>query len=187
MVWWVANIQKDMAKDDYFYVIVGSGDEVYFQSTKYTTIYSCRDAIYSLQNNLRKYQDKYIQIVERDGKFYFDVKAANYVSLGKSTVFYSEQECRDALSRFVDFMQQPGSILAEKKEMNTDELPLDPRIMNYMFSLDGKGFDKDGNVLPDNPTGIKQWEHPKSVLWSNTVIREKYHNVILKLEGANEE
>ena len=186
MVWWIANIQKNEVSDDYSYVIVGSEDKVYFQSTRYDTIYSCKEAIYSLRKSIRKYQDRYIQIVERNEKYYYDVKAANYVSFGKSTVFYSENECREALKQFVEFMQKTGSILYNKNEMNIGELPVDPRIMDYMFSLDGMGFDENGNAISENPTKVKQWEHPDSVFWSNHVIREKYLNVVLKLEGTNE-
>ena len=69
---------------------------------------------------------------------------------------------------------------------STVEIPFDPNIMNYMFSLDGVGFDNSNNALQENPTDIKQWEHNDSIFWSNEVLREQFLNIILKL-GDNYE
>ena len=62
MIWWIANIQESFNKDGYFYVIVGSEDKIYFQSTQYATVNLCKEAVYSLQNSIKKYKDKYIKI-----------------------------------------------------------------------------------------------------------------------------
>ncbi len=186
MVWWIAKVKQSERSKGYFYVIVGSDDQVYFCSSQYDTAKLCQEKINKLQKSIKKHQDKYITIENRNEDFYFEVKAANYVSFGKSTIFHSEKECMDARDQFVEFMQKSDSIILDDNGVYIDELPIDCRIMDYMFSLDGKGFDREGNGIEENPTDVKQWEHPNSVLWGNEVIRENYLKVVLRLEGEDE-
>ena len=186
MLWWIAKVPKSKRREGYFYVIVGADDKVFFCSSKYDTVKQCTEKIHQLQWNIRNHQSRYITIENRKEDFYFEAKAANHVALGKSTVFSSEKECVDARDQFVEFMQKPGSIVLDENGLYIDELPVDCKIMDYMFSLDGMGFDRKGNASDDNPTDVKQWEHPDSVFWSNDVIREEYLKVVSKLEGEDE-
>lgn len=62
-------------------------------------------------------------------------------------------------------------------------IPIDPKIMSFLFSLDGVGFDKDGNPILDvNDPSAKQWEYKDNVLWKDAEIREKILKPLLMIK-----
>lgn len=131
--------------------------------------------------------------------------------IGNSPYYINKQQCNEALDSFKNIMCNSGQIIypetrndnqntVRRPVVNTNDnnnispntkeddevIPIDPRIMDYMFSLDGVGFDNNGYALSENPTEAKQWEHPQSVFWSNDVLREQYLKIVLKLGDSYE-
>ena len=67
------------------------------------------------------------------------------------------------------------------------EFDFDPKIISFLFSLDGVGFHRSGNVNVDdkkiNPTSVKQWKNDDNPFF----INEKTKNIFYRYLEINED
>ncbi len=187
----VAYIKRNTAKNTYYYVVAGRNQVTYFTSVEYTSIDECKRDFALMQSKVKKFGDKCISIhrLQKGITFYFTVNKTEKIKFGSSPVYTQIRHIKYFVEAFIDIMKGKV-ILINKNDMQEDNVvlnPIDPRVISYMFSLDGVGFDNNGKELKENPTQVKQWEHPHSPFWSDNNVRENFLKAVLKLEEPKSE
>ena len=147
-----------------FYCSFQNNDgDVLAESKFYPTRAGCTAAQEELLGVLRERarSGRYASVYQCAQYYYCALKQGREILLRTRT-----SETRDGCTKYWDELMScvNGSVhryshTGEKERMT---LPLDPKVMNYMYSLDGQGRE---NLV--NYTQELQWEDPKSWLWGS--------------------
>lgn len=205
MVKWKAIIEKNKLRPGYYTHIYDENDSQLLYFPRCENVQECLSLIYELNISNKNNNLVYTTENSENNKIIFSVYSKDtFKEFGFAILDSDMTDPKNYFNLFVSILNNKGEIIdttaatdvyydVEQMTLNninttqsTVEIPFDPNIMNYMFSLDGVGFDNSNNALQENPTDIKQWEHNDSIFWSNKVLREQFLNIILKL-GDNYE
>ena len=85
----------------------------------------------------------------------------------------------------MDIFRESGQVVdcsEKKKESPSISSPVTPQIIDYMYSLDGRGKILHNGVEyqdTSNPTKFKQWRDENNLFWNNEKLREFFCDVII--------
>ena len=85
----------------------------------------------------------------------------------------------------MDIFRESGQVIDYSEKENkfpSIKSPVTPQIIDYMYSLDGRGKISHDNVEyqdTSNPTTFKQWQDKNNLFWDNEKLREFFRDVII--------
>lgn len=180
---WIAMIRYDEAKKMYFYTIQGSDGELLLESENYKSDSNCEQGVETLIQLIKSNESSCTNIEECGSWYFYEIVSKNHSVLGRGKPVNEKEACMQKLREFLQYIVSgEGSIINRSKDYERRLLPISSHVIDYMFSLDGIGFDAQQNPLEDNPTNIKQWENPNSIFWSNVKLRENFLKPILHMK-----
>ncbi|SHL07106.1 hypothetical protein SAMN05720764_10768 [Fibrobacter sp. UWH5] len=75
---------------------------------------------------------------------------------------------------FISIIREKGQVVDTAASTKTRKSPITPKIIDYMYSLDGREPNTSAN-----PTEYKQWENQEFVFWRNEKLREFFKKFIV--------
>lgn len=116
-----------------------------------------------------------------------EVKGKKELKINKTRLglLLKDKGSQITLDRFRTVFRESGQVVfcsVEEKKPNYVYFPVTPKVIDYMYSLDGRGkIVMDDVVFQDtsNPTSFKQWQDNQNLFWDNTKIREFFNDVIV--------
>lgn len=160
-------------KGQFYCSFQNNNGDVLAESKFYPTRSGCTAAQEELLGVLRERSrsGRHASVYQCAQYYYCALKQGREILLRTRT-----SDTRDGCTKYWDELMAcvNGSVhryshTGEKKRMT---LPLDPKVMNYMYSLDGQGRE---NLV--NYTQELQWEDPKSWLWGSEAGQKLYHRL----------
>ena len=131
--------------------------------------------------------------IEVDG-YKIDVKQSNLVLKSKRElrvnktrlgVLQKSNSLQISLDNFKSVFRESGQIVLCLPAANKTTYvysPVTPKVIDYMYSLDGRGkIVRDDVEFQDtsNPTTFKQWQDDQNLFWDNAKIRDFFKDVIV--------
>lgn len=159
-------------KRHYFVICDETGTEL-FQSGEWNTEKECRDGLVGFAKLCQDGRfDANTKLRERKSLYYYQYVSDDKEVWGEGVLRKSMQECSSDYLLLMKLMEEEAVV------EEVDSIPLDPNIINFLFSLDGADVNSE-----INPTDAKQWEivwgrdqkeKRQFELWSNDNIRNKF-------------
>ncbi|MCR5458959.1 MAG: hypothetical protein K6F51_03580 [Acetatifactor sp.] len=188
-------IQYNSSDKRFFFVISDEKGVLLFQSGEWNTEKECRDGFTGFKELLEKGSfDKNTLPTEQEDHFQNRYVSDKNEIWGHGAAKKSMKECKIQYEALKNLLKNSNS------EETLEQIPLDPRSLSFLYSLDGAGTDP-----KENPTNEKQWELKWSVslsvpddkdtfeerqfeLWKNETIRDQFtKKYFINLPKSSEE
>lgn len=195
--YWILKIFQSMESLAYFYRVISCYSEdsiVLFQSKYYFDGDLCKKDAMTFVKLMR---DSKMTVNEKKAgtKCYYNSYSYNNIYYGHGIAATEKKNLKSihcALKKEMSYEMIVMDALDRKAYSN---IPIDSKIMNWLFSLDGVGFEKVPNGIPNypleilkptkcNPTKKMQWENEKFIFWNNDNLRDNFFKKIMDFEES---
>ena len=173
---WSAIVMKSKESENYRFIIHEETAGMLFQSGEWKSMKDCMDGIKKFREKVRAGSFGTKVIKQKGSKYYREYRDEKNSLWGYGTEKTNESGCVEEYKVLKAALETEGVIVNQK-----DVLPMDPKIIDFLFSLDGCGFKKDGTASEYNPARVKQWENPQFIMWENNNIKEKFFRKFFQL------
>ena len=173
---WSAIITKSMISENYYFILHDESAGMIFQSGEWETEKACLNGVWLFRQLVQAGSYEEVRIKRKGNSYFREYRDRDNKVWGYGTQQNSENGCNKEYETLKNAMKASGRIVNQK-----EVLPIDPKIMDFLFSLDGCGFDENGQAAATNPAQVKQWENPEFMLWNNDIVREKFFKRFFQL------
>ncbi|MBO4291051.1 MAG: hypothetical protein J5898_04010 [Lachnospiraceae bacterium] len=150
----------------YYFVIRDDTGALFFKSGEWNSQSECRDGMKKFIALLvGGVFDEREVILKKARGFYRQYETTPDEIWGIGTCKPTEDDCRREYALLKENMRE-YSVAAGTQE----GLPLDPKVISFLFSLDGCGY----MDWQNNPALKKPWENPQFRFWRNPLIRKRF-------------
>ena len=169
------------AGTDYYVSFQNTDGDVLAESIYYQSEQSCREARDHLVKTLENYAQKNEKVNPfRCGSYYYCALRQGGRIILRCTIADTKEGSLKIWDQLMACVREGILDFDHTDEKSRMTLHLDPRVINYMYSLDGQGR---VNFL--NYTTEVQWEDPHSWLWNSEKGQALYHLLFQRMARSH--
>lgn len=173
---WSAVVMKSSESEGYLFVLHEETAGMLFQSGEWSNMDDCMKGIPAFRKKVQAGSFHAKKIKRKGSKYYREYRDEKNKLWGYGTEKPNESECEAEYDTLKTALGTDGIIVNQK-----EFLPMDPKIIDFLFSLDGRGFKSDGKAAKSNPAKVKQWANPRFIMWGNDAVREGFFRRFFEL------
>ncbi len=174
MSYWVGVVREERTAGSYYFTIHTPEGQLIMESDSYKSRRSATNGILILKRVLLDKAGSVV-VCKRNNRYYFDVFARNGKLLANSMGFASGEQCNKEIETVKKLLRNRGNTLDNKKSTSAKSIPLDSKVIDSLYSLDG-------NKRESDRKGFRQWENEEFWFNKNNGIKNNFFARLMGLD-----